>query len=125
MLLILSFARGMTEDGECKGFTMEGFPKQTFAFRLISLLPEDKTMEWVESIGIKHDTFAKAIRRKTIPRSDFIYKLVVNAGVNANWLLTGEGEPYLKDAPKPFCIATGSPCPVAHTGEDESGAVNG
>lgn len=46
--------------------------------------------------GRKRITYAEYVREQNpkMPGADFIANLVLNTGVNANWLLTGQGEMF-------------------------------
>ena len=52
--------------------------------------------EMAKAGGRKRITYAEYIRENnpSTPGADFIGNLVLNTGVNANWLLTGQGEMF-------------------------------
>lgn len=55
------------------------------------------TQEEIAKLGSrKRITYAEYIREQNpvTPGADFIANLILNTGVNANWLLTGEGEMF-------------------------------
>ena len=53
--------------------------------------------EMAKAGGRKRITYAEYIRENnpSTPGADFIGNLVLNTGVNANWLLTGQGEMFM------------------------------
>jgi len=54
--------------------------------------------EWYALLGVGHSTYGLWRKNKSQPTGGALAWLA-RAGVNINWLLTGEGEPVVKDEP--------------------------
>jgi transcriptional regulator with XRE-family HTH domain len=71
---------------------------ENFIERLLKLINDvsgGNVSEFSKKSGIKQPTLHKYTKGR-LPGAESLYALRNNLGVNINWLLTGEGEPYLK-----------------------------
>ncbi len=59
--------------------------------RIRRILGQESVLGFAERAGINGSTLQKVISLGRIPRADLVEKVVRATGVNAQWLLTGEG----------------------------------
>jgi len=55
--------------------------------------------------GIPYRTIQDYLLGKRMPGGENLQKICTHLGINLNWLLTGEGEPFLKKEEKPLIAA--------------------
>ena len=73
----------------------------TFVERLLRLIFEQAKGKWTifaKKAGIPHPTFYPYLDGR-LPNGENLVRIRDTFGVNINWLLTGQGEPYSTDEP--------------------------
>jgi hypothetical protein len=68
----------------------------TFVDRLLRLISEQAKGKWTifaKKAGIPHPTFYAYVEGR-LPNADNLIRIRDTFGVNINWLLTGQGDPY-------------------------------
>lgn len=68
----------------------------TLGERIVSVRGALRQEDFAERFGISRKTLIRYENNERIPPADFVQRLVVELGVDANWLLLGVGKP-----PKP------------------------
>lgn len=72
-------------------------PKGSFAYRLNSIIPEEKVLPFANQVGIGEASIRQYLKG-SIPSMDKVVQIARVAGVSLEWLATGAGT---KEAPKP------------------------
>jgi transcriptional regulator with XRE-family HTH domain len=62
---------------------------------LVELMTKGKHTLFAKKCGIPPGSFQAYIKGKRVPPTEHLMKLVAVYGINLNWLLTGEGEPFV------------------------------
>ena len=62
---------------------------------VIELLSEGKHTVFAKKCGIPPGSFQAYINGERVPPSEHLIKIVTIYGININWLLVGEGEPFI------------------------------
>jgi hypothetical protein len=63
---------------------------------LVELLSEGKHTVFAKKCGIPPGSFQAYINGERVPPTDHLIKIVTVCGINLNWLLVGEGEPFVE-----------------------------
>jgi transcriptional regulator with XRE-family HTH domain len=63
-----------------------------------------KQEDFAKTVGVSKNTYARYEREETFPDNPFLAKMCSKLGVNANWLLLGEGPVYAQDLVAGRCL---------------------
>ena len=63
---------------------------------IIGLLSKGKHTVFAKKCGIPPGSFQAYINGQRIPPTEHLMKIITVFGINLNWLLIGEGEPFIK-----------------------------
>jgi transcriptional regulator with XRE-family HTH domain len=67
----------------------------TIGERIKFIRGKNSQKKFGQSIGADQSTVQVWETRNSIPKGDFLHRIHKTLGVDINWLLTGEGQPYL------------------------------
>jgi hypothetical protein len=62
---------------------------------VVELLSEGKHTVFAKKCGIPPGSFQAYINGERVPPTEHLIKIVTVCGINLNWLLVGEGEPFI------------------------------
>lgn len=68
--------------------------KINLRIREVRVLKKLQQIEFAKPLGLTQAGFSSLETGRISPSVDHLQKLILHFGVNANWLLTGEGEPF-------------------------------